>query len=127
MWRPRSPPSDPTASVNVLRVTADSNIFISGLNFAGTPRQILNLAESGAIHLAVSDDILNEVTRVLRRIDAIAEDPTDDRILECAVASQSGYLVTGDNHLLRLGHFGGTKIVKPADFLKIHAEAGRER
>jgi predicted nucleic acid-binding protein len=33
-------------------------------------------------------------------MDAIAEDPTDDRILECAVASQSEYLVTGDNHLL---------------------------
>jgi hypothetical protein len=42
-------------------------------------------------------------------MDAIAEDPTDDRILECAVASQSEYLVTGDNHLLRLGHFGVTK------------------
>jgi predicted nucleic acid-binding protein len=111
----------------VLRITADSNIFISGLNFAGIPRRILNLAESGAIHLDVSDDILNEVTRVLRRIDAIAEDPTDDRILECAVASQSEYLVTGDNHLLRLGHFGVTKIVKPADFLKIHAEVVRKR
>jgi predicted nucleic acid-binding protein len=51
----------------VLRVTADTNIFIAGLNFAGIPRQILNLAESGAIHLAVSDDILDEVARVLRR------------------------------------------------------------
>jgi predicted nucleic acid-binding protein len=51
----------------VLRATADTNIFISGLNFAGIPRQILNLAESGAIRLAVSDDILDEVARVLRR------------------------------------------------------------
>jgi uncharacterized protein len=137
----------------VLRVTADTNIFISGLNFAGLPRQILNLAESGAILLAVSDEILDEVTRVLRRekfgwpeveidravtqitrftehveskqrIDAIAEDPTDDRILECAVASRSEYLVTGDKHLLKLGRFGGTKIVKPADFLEIQAQAG---
>jgi predicted nucleic acid-binding protein len=39
----------------VLRVTADTNIFISRLNFAGIPRRILNLAESGAIRLAVSD------------------------------------------------------------------------
>jgi uncharacterized protein len=99
----------------VLRATADTNIFISGLNFTGIPRQILNLAESGAIHLAVSEDILDEVTRVPRRekfgwpqleidraitqisrfterveskqrIDAIVEDPTDNRILECAVA-----------------------------------------
>jgi predicted nucleic acid-binding protein len=44
-----------------------------------------------------------------------------------AVASESEYLVTGDNHLLRLGHFGGTKIVKPADFLRIQAEAARKR
>ena len=51
----------------MLRVTADTNIFISGLNFAGIPRQILNLAQSGAIRLAVSDEILDEVTRVLRR------------------------------------------------------------
>jgi predicted nucleic acid-binding protein len=51
----------------VPRVTADTNIFISGLNFAGIPRQILNFAESGAIHLAVSDDILDEVARVLLR------------------------------------------------------------
>src|ERR1700679_1697412 len=141
MWRPRSPPSDPTASVKVLRITADSNIFISGLKFAGTPRRILNLAESGAIHLAVSDDILDEVTRVLRRekfgwpqpeidralaqislftehvepkqrIDAITEDPTDNRIIECAVASRSEYLVTGDDHLLKLRQFGGTKIIR---------------
>jgi uncharacterized protein len=140
----------------VLRVTADTNIFISGLNFAGAPRQILNLAESGAIHLAVSDDILDEVTRVLRRekfgwpeeeidralaqisrfaehvepkqrIDAITEDPTDNRIIECAVASLSEYLVTGDNHLLKLRQFGGTKIIKAADFLEIQAQPGRER
>jgi uncharacterized protein len=51
----------------VLRVTADTNIFISGLNFAGIPRQVLNLAESGAIRMVVSDDILDEVRRVLRR------------------------------------------------------------
>jgi putative PIN family toxin of toxin-antitoxin system len=156
MWRRRSPPSGPTAPVNVLRVTADTNIFVSGLNFAGTPGQIPNLAESGAIRLAVSDVILDEVTCVLRRekfgwpqaeidraltqisrfaehveptqrVDAITEDPTDDRILECAVASRSEYLVTGDHHLLKLGQFGGTKIVKPADFLEIQAQAGRGR
>lgn len=140
----------------MLRVTADTNIFISGLNFAGIPRQILNLAQTGTIRLAVSDDILNEVICVLRRkkfgwpeveidraltqisrfaehvepnvsIDAIAEDPADNRILECAFASRSDYLVTGDNHLLKLGRFNGTKIVKPAGFLEIQAQAGRGR
>jgi putative PIN family toxin of toxin-antitoxin system len=138
----------------VLRVTADTNIFISGLNFAGIPRRILNLAESGAIRMIVSDDILDEVRWVLRRkkfawpeakidsaltqilwfcehvkpnesVQVIAEDPTDDRILECAVASRSDYLVTGDNHLLKLGRFRNTKIVKPADFLEIQTQEER--
>jgi hypothetical protein len=35
----------------------------------------------------------------LHDADAIAEDPAADRIRECAVASRSDYLVTGDDHL----------------------------
>lgn len=52
-------------------------------------------------------------------LEVIKEDPADDRILECAVASQSDYLVTGDKHLLNLGKFGPIPIVKVADFLDI--------
>ena len=37
-----------TALIDVLRVTADTNILISGLNFVGIPRQILNLCKAGA-------------------------------------------------------------------------------
>jgi predicted nucleic acid-binding protein len=51
----------------VLRVTADTNVIISGLNFLGNPRHVLEMAEDGAIHLAVSDAILDEIERVLRR------------------------------------------------------------
>ena len=51
----------------MLRVTADTNVIISGLNFSGNPRHVLEMAEDGAIHLAVSDAILDEVERVLRR------------------------------------------------------------
>jgi predicted nucleic acid-binding protein len=41
------------------------------------------------------------------------------------VAGKSEYLVTGDNHLLKLKQFAGTKIISPADFLEIQAQAGR--
>jgi uncharacterized protein len=140
----------------VLRITADTNIFISGLNFAGNPRRILNLAEAGVIRLSVSDAILDEIASVLRRekfgwpeaeiehalkqismftehveptqhIDVITEDPSDNRILECAAAGKSEYLVTGDNHLLKLKQHGGTKIVNATDFLETQAHAGRQR
>jgi predicted nucleic acid-binding protein len=50
----------------VKRVTADSNQYISALLRGGKPLQLLELARSGQIELAVSDDILNEVGRVLR-------------------------------------------------------------
>jgi predicted nucleic acid-binding protein len=49
----------------VLRVTCDTNIFISGLNYQGKPFEILSLARSGAIDLAISDRIMEEVKRVL--------------------------------------------------------------
>jgi uncharacterized protein len=130
----------------VIRVTADSNIYISALLFGGPPDDILNLARDGRIQLAISDDILDEVTRVLwgkfgwsdqavdlararigdftekvtptQRLDVVTEDPTDNRILECAQAGGSEYLVTRDKHLLKLKEFGPTKIVLAADFLQ---------
>jgi predicted nucleic acid-binding protein len=50
----------------VFRVTADSNIYISALHFGGPPDDLLNLARAGQIHLIISDEIMEEVTRVLR-------------------------------------------------------------
>jgi predicted nucleic acid-binding protein len=48
----------------VLRVTADTNILVSGLNFrGGKPFQILELARTGKINLTVSEAILNEMER----------------------------------------------------------------
>ena len=139
----------------MLRVTCDTNIFISGLNYQGKPFEILSLARSGAIDLAISDRIMEEVKRVLdlkfhwpqediafiekriasfsthvepiQTINAVKEDPTDNRILECAAAGGSEYLITGDRHLLKLGQFAGTKIVTAADFLEIMAQQGRGR
>jgi predicted nucleic acid-binding protein len=45
----------------VLRVTADTNVFISGLNFrGGKPFHVLELARERKINLTVSDAILGE-------------------------------------------------------------------
>jgi putative PIN family toxin of toxin-antitoxin system len=130
----------------VLRVTADTNIFISGLNFKGKPFELLTLARAGKIELSMSDAIMVEIKRVLslkfkwpdedvaaiekqiasftRRVDPqqpvdlVKDDPTDNRILECALAARSDVVVTGDNHLLKFGQFGSTRILNVADFLE---------
>jgi putative PIN family toxin of toxin-antitoxin system len=140
----------------VVRVTFDTNILISALAFGGIPRQLLNMAEEGTIRLALSDAILDEMATVLGRpkfgwpqeridaaikqissfaehvepmqsVDVVKEDPTDNRIVECATASGSEYLVSGDKHLLKIGQYQGFKIVPSAEFIEIQAQAGRKR
>ena len=49
--------------------------------------------------------------------DAVSSDPDDNRILECAVASGSEAVISGDVDLLRLGSFRGIKIMRVSDFL----------
>lgn len=71
-------------------------------------------------------DFTDKVTPT-ERLDVLKEDPTDDRILECAVAGKSEYLVTRDNHLLKLKNFGPTKIVKVAEFLEMVRNEGLRR
>lgn len=130
------------------RVTADTNIYVSALNFGGKPEHLLRLAEAGKIQLVISDDILTELARTLRgkkfawpepeiekalwqisriaervqptqTIDIITAKPSDNRILECAEAGNADCIVTGDTrHILPLGSFRGKPIVKVADFLR---------
>lgn len=51
-------------------------------------------------------------------LDVVREDPADNRILECAMASGSEVVVTGDKDLLRLGSYEGIEMVRLADFLQ---------
>lgn len=50
---------------------------------------------------------------------SICRDPKDDMLLELAVGAMADYLVTGDNDLLVLDPFRGTRIVTPRQFLDI--------
>jgi len=135
----------------VLRVTADTNILISALIFpGGKPFQLLELAREGKINLTVSEAILDEMAGVLARkfnwqpeeiaagrkwitemartvkpavrLDIIKEDPPDNRILECAPAAGSDYIVSGDKDLLRLGPYDSIRIVRVAEFLELGQE-----
>lgn len=132
----------------MIRVTVDTNVIISALKFGGDPRRTLDRADSGVIKIAVSPPILDEIADVLQRdkigwsaseardfvkefsqvadvvhphegLDVIKDDPDDNRILECAAAARSDYIISGDKHLLRLKSFAGRPIVKVSDFLDI--------
>jgi len=52
-------------------------------------------------------------------IDAVTADPDDNRVLECAVAAGSQFIVTGDGDLLRLGSYSGIRILRVAEFMRL--------
>jgi uncharacterized protein len=65
-----------------------------------------DLAEARAIILEAARTVMPTV-----QLDVIKEDPSDNRILECAMTGGSNYIVTGDNDLLRLGHYDAIQII----------------
>ena len=128
------------------KAVIDTNVFVSGIFFAGPPSRILRAWVDEKIQIAVSEEIIEEYRRVidtlsdkLRRVDidsifelllieaevvqsyslkeAACKDPDDDKFLACAVASKSGYIISGDRHLLEIGEYLNTIIVTPRYFI----------
>jgi putative PIN family toxin of toxin-antitoxin system len=133
--------------VSPLRVVLDSNVIISGFLFGGPPEQLLKMAMGERVRCFTSLAILDEVRDVLCRpkfglspnqvlllleemhllcevvtprvrVKQITEDPDDDVILACALASRADLIVSGDNHLLKLGRWKGVDILNPADAIQ---------
>jgi putative PIN family toxin of toxin-antitoxin system len=59
------------------------------------------------------------VIKPVREITQIKSDPEDDKYLECAVAGGAAYIISGDQHLLRLVEYQGLPILSPAEFLVV--------
>jgi putative PIN family toxin of toxin-antitoxin system len=134
----------------MIRVVLDTNILISAILFGGKPRRILELAFRGEIQVCISEPILEELKAVLLRpkfgfslevvqtilteligladfvypsqkIEVVAEDPDDNRIMECALESRADFIVTGDSHLLNLKSFEDILIITSDKLLeKLH-------
>ncbi len=128
------------------KAVLDTNILISGILFGGNPRQIFELVIQGKIDAYISPAIFTEFKEVLIRpkfgithekcfliskeienlfcfvfpqvrVDLIKDDPDDNIILECALAADGEYIITGDSHLLTLKSFDKIKIISPAMFI----------
>jgi putative PIN family toxin of toxin-antitoxin system len=57
------------------------------------------------------------------KVDVIKDDPTDNKYLTCALEGNADYIVTGDQHLLKVGEYKGTKTISPEEFLDILKKA----
>ena len=131
-----------------MRVVLDTNVIVSGLNFPGNERLVLELALRGRFELYLSRYILEEAAGVLGRKfgweeerssqalralgnagaviylhrlpGVIAGGHADNRVLECAVEAAADYLITGDRrHLLPLEEHQGVRILNAPRFLSM--------
>lgn len=132
----------------MVKVTCDTNIYISAILFGGVCEEILELARKKQIEIYISPAILSETLIVLKRkgssrqqivqvlaeinsltslitpqkkLSIIKEKEADNRILECAEEGRVDYIATGDaKHILPLKKYKDIKIVSPSDFLKLN-------
>lgn len=64
-------------------------------------------------------EIFSVKLKPTEKMQVISEDPDDDKIVECAVFAGAQYIISGDEHLLKLHEFRGIKMVTPAYFCSI--------
>ncbi len=139
----------------MISATFHTNIYIKAFNFGGGTAFLLGLARAGAFRLDISDQVITETLGIMREkfqrdpysindvrqklealcnrvlptqtVDGIKEDPDDNRIIECAMAAKSEYIVTEDQDLLRLGRYAGVEIMSMEEFTKRLAKERRRQ
>lgn len=47
----------------------------------------------------------------------VTEDPDDDMVVACAVEGNAAYIITRDQHLLRMGTYRDIVVVRPEEFV----------
>jgi len=131
-----------------MKLVLDANIFISAFIAGGKPQAILDEVAKESDVLFITDEIIEEIETVFRRpkfhqteerikdrINYIrkisrhitvtkrittggSRDTTDNKYLECGIAANVNYIISGDIHLLELKEYRGIKIVKAAEYFE---------
>ena len=50
-------------------------------------------------------------------VQVVSEDPSDDIYIACAIESGATFLISGDQHLRRIGEYKGIRILSPQEFV----------
>lgn len=84
----------------------------------------------------VSEDKINFIIDNYRKFSKLAkpciklsivkEDDDDNRVLECAETANADYIISGDEHLLKLGGHKRIKIVSPKEFFDLYLKHIKE-
>ena len=132
-----------------MREILDTNVFVSGIFWEGNfCSQIIDKWRNKEFELVSSIEILDELVKTLKdfkiqmpdemieewrnliiensiivepttKLDVIKEDPDDNKFLEAGVTGKANFIISQDNHLLKLKEYQGIKIVSPEELLLI--------
>lgn len=132
----------------MIKIIIDTNILVSAqLDFDSASALILGAVFSNKAQLFVSNFILTEYENVLKRtkfglstkrikrliskikrnsisVVSVArinrvKDEADNRFLECALAAEADFIITGNKNHFYFSEFRGIKIVSPREFIEI--------
>lgn len=131
-----------------MTVVFDTNVVASASFWRGAPFDCLTAWAQGRCKAAVSPALLAEYQEIIgelsleypehsyvnwvetltraaslvfpaERAAGATGDPDDEMILECALAAEADFIVSGDKkHLLPLRHFREIPILSPSEFLR---------
>jgi len=130
------------------KIVLDTNILISAIGWNGKSREIFRRILNMDFELIISQKQIEELKRVLNypkfgfrdeqklrflriltntaiivktsgKLRFIKEDPDDNMIIESAFENNADFIVSGDEHILKLKKFGKVKIVTASEFLEL--------
>ena len=131
-----------------MRVVLDTNVFLSGIHWAGASSKVLSAWFLNKFTLVSSMEInrelftqfrdfkimmeteeihyweslvpeKSELVAPNRKIDIVKDDPDDNKFIEAALEGKADYIVTQDKHLLKIKEFRKIKIITPEEFIKL--------
>lgn len=125
-------------------VTFDTNVLLSATLWDGSVAQklLFDLIKQN-VKIYSSTEILSEYQEILKRdfyfsdeeiaeilekvlafvtlvnptikVEVVKDDHDDNQIIECALESNSKYIITYDKHLLNLKEYQGIRIIRPEE------------
>jgi putative PIN family toxin of toxin-antitoxin system len=95
---------------------------------AGEISQVLAYPKIAKVYQAAGlrrEDLVETVLKIgkfiqaTRKVHVVVEHPADDKFVECALAANAAYIVSGDKHLLKVGSYKKTRILPVSEFLQV--------
>ena len=132
-----------------MRVVVDTNVLIASIGLKSPYRLIFDKIKTRELEIALSNDILSEYNEILslKMNKSIADnlikffnfssnvikinifffwelmtnDPSDNKFVDCYIASNSDFIITNDKHfeILNRNEFPKVNIISADDFLEL--------